>query len=125
MLHLKNYLLGALLWGGCVLPGYGQGRDTAFAVHKLFVQRRHGSDALLATAGEMVSSTTVAGSVTGLMVGAAPAAVGFSKAYRFSTEREAAIVSSYANGWPIPADVRQKLRRKHFHRTKKDVLLGR
>ena len=107
------------------MPGYGQGRDTAFAVHKLFVQRRHGSDALLASAGEMAASTTMAGAVSGLVVGAAPAAVGLSQSARFSTEREAAILSSYANGWPIPADIRHKLRRKHFHRTRKDVLLGR
>ena len=125
MSKIKICLLSALAWGGLALPGYGQGRDTAFAVHKLFVQRRHGSDALLATAGEMAASTTVAGAVSGLVVGAAPAAVGFSQANRFSAGREAAILSSYANGWPIPADVRRKLRRKHFHRTNKDVLLGR
>lgn len=117
-----------LVLGVCsigVLPGYGQGRDTAFAVHKLFLQRRHGSDALLATAGEMASSTTVTGAVSGLVAGTAPAAIGLTQAARFSAEREAAILSSYANGWPIPADVRRKLRRKHFHRTTKDVLLGR
>ena len=78
MSKIKICLLSALAWGGLALPGYGQGRDTAFAVHKLFVQRRHGSDALLATAGEMAASTTVAGAVSGLVVGAAPAAVGFS-----------------------------------------------
>ncbi|MDO7853289.1 hypothetical protein Q4S41_16910 [Hymenobacter sp. CA1UV-4] len=122
---MKIWLLGTVLWGGVGLPGYGQGRDTAFAVHKLFVQRRHGSDGLLAAAGEMVSSSTVAGAVSGLAVGAAPAAVGLSQANRYSAAREAAILSSYANGWPIPADVRRKLRRKHFHRTKADVLLGR
>ncbi len=108
-----------------MLPAYGQGRDTAFAVHKLFVQRRRGSDALLATAGEMAGSATVAGAVSGLVAGAAPAAVGFSQASRFSAEREVAILRNYAGGWPIPADVRRKLRRKHFHRTRQDVLLGR
>ncbi|MBO2008911.1 hypothetical protein [Hymenobacter negativus] len=122
---MKSWVLSAVAWGCFALSSYGQGRDTAFAVHKLFVQRRRGSDALLATAGEMAGSTTVAGAVSGLVAGAAPAAVGFSRAARFSTEREAAILSSYANGWPIPADVRRKLRRKHFHRTRQDVLMGR
>jgi len=125
MSKMKYWVLSALLGSSFTLPGYGQGRDTAFAVHKLFVQRRHGSDALLATAGEMAASTTAAGVVSGLVAGAAPAAVGFSQATRFSAEREAAILSSYASGWPIPADVRRKLRRKHFHRTRQDVLLGR
>ena len=108
MSNLKFWLFSVLAWGGLALPGYGQGRDTAFAVHKLFLQRRHGSDAWLATAGEMVASTTVAGVASGLVLGAAPAAVGFSQANRFSAAREAAILSSYANGWPIPADVRKK-----------------
>ena len=124
MSDMKRCLLSALAWGIFMLPAYGQGRDTAFAVHKLFVQRRRGADALLATAGEMAASTTVSGTVSGLVVGAAPAAVGFSKAARYSAQREADILSSYANGWAIPADVRRKLRRKHFHRTVMDIRLG-
>lgn len=118
---MKNWLFGLLIWGGAALPSHGQGRDTAFAVHKLFVQRRHGADALLATAGGMAGSTTVTGAVSGLVAGAAPAAVGFAKSARYSAQREADILSSYANGWPIPADVRRKLRRKHFHRTTNDL----
>ena len=122
---MKIWIFVVLAWGGIALPGYGQGRDTAFAVHKLFMQRRHGADALLATAGEMAASTTVSGAVTGLVAGAAPAAIGLSKSARYSAQREANILSSYANGWPIPADVRRKLRRKHFHRTVNDVMMGR
>ena len=118
---MKNWLFGMLMWGGAALPGHGQGRDTAFAVHKLFVQRRHGADALLATAGGLAGSATVAGAVSDLVVGAAPAAVGFARSARYGAQREAAILSNYANGWPIPADVRRKLRRKHFHRTAHDL----
>jgi hypothetical protein len=114
-----------LLVLGFAGAGHAQGRDTAFAVHKLFVQRRHGGDALLATGAEMAASTTVAGALGGLVAGAVPAAVGFSQAARYSAARENAILSNYANGWPIPADVRRKLRRKHFHRTAKDVGPGR
>ncbi|MFC6223464.1 hypothetical protein ACFP2F_09445 [Hymenobacter artigasi] len=125
MLNIKFLMLSVLVWGGIALPVHGQGRDTAFAVHKLFVQRRHGADALLAAAGEMAASTTVSGAVSGLVAGAAPAAVGLVKSARYSTQREANILNSYANGWPIPADVRRKLRRKHFHRTVKDVMPGR
>ncbi|WP_310391442.1 hypothetical protein [Hymenobacter sp.] len=118
---MKNWLFGVLMWGGAVLPGYGQGRDTAFAVHKLFVQRRRGADGLLTSGATMASSTTVEGAVSGMVAGAVPAAVGLGKAVRYSAQREADILSSFANGWPIPADVRRKLRRKHFHRTAKDL----
>ena len=118
-------LLSALAWGSAAFAAHGQGRDTAFAVHKLFVQRRHGADALLATVGEMVSTTTVAGAVGGLVAGAAPAALGLGKSARYSAQREASILSSYANGWPLPADVRRKLRPRHFRRTASDVRPGR
>ena len=100
-------------------PLFGQGRDTAFAVRKLFRQRRHGGEALASTGPLNVSSP---GDVAAaLVMGAVPTAVGLRQAARFSAQREAAILTSYANGWPIPADIRRKLRRKHFHRTSADL----
>jgi len=48
-------------------------------------------------------------------------AVGFLQAQRFSVEREASIIKRYNEGWSIPADIRRKLRRKHFHRTATDI----
>jgi hypothetical protein len=59
--------------------------------------------------------------ISGLVVGAVPSLIGLRQANRFSAEREADILSAYAEGRPIPADVRRRLRRKHFHRTKEDV----
>jgi hypothetical protein len=102
--------------------GLAQGHDTAFAVHKLFVQKRGrgertaGAGASLATEAE-----TLRGAITGSLVGAAPVALGLSQAGRYSSEREQDILSGYASGIPIPADIRRALRRKYFHRTAQDV----
>jgi hypothetical protein len=105
--------------------GLAQGRDTAFAVHKLFMEKRGrgertaGAGASLATEAE-----TLRGIITGSLVGAAPVALGLNQAGRYSSEREQDILSSYASGTPIPADVRRALRRKYFHRTAQDVTIG-
>jgi hypothetical protein len=111
-----------LLFIFSTLASQGQGRDTAFAVHKLFVQKRHGGESTAASGADLVTSAaTLNGAVAGAMVGAVPALLGLRQAERYSAYREQVILSRYANGWPIPADVRQKLRRKHFHRTKQDI----
>jgi hypothetical protein len=55
--------------------------------------------------------------------GGVPIVVGFLQYERFSVEREAAIIKSYNEGWPIPPDIRRKLRRKHFRRTARDLKL--
>jgi hypothetical protein len=105
--------------------GLAQGRDTAFAVHKLFVQKRgHGERTAGAGASLATEAETLRGAITGGLVGAAPIVLGLSQAGRYSTEREQTILSSYAAGAPIPADVRRALRRKYFHRTAQDVAGG-
>ena len=102
--------------------GWAQGRDTAFAVHKLFVHHRGGGEALAASGASMVAgSTTAAGAAAGVLVGAAPVALGLTRAARYSAQREAEILQLYANGWPIPADVWRRLRPKCFHRTVRDL----
>jgi hypothetical protein len=118
-------LLMAALLLAAPCAGLAQGRDTAFAVHKLFVQKRGrgertaGAGASLATEAE-----TLRGAIAGSLVGAAPVALGLNQAGRYSSEREQDILSRYAAGAPIPADVRRALRRKYFHRTAQDVASG-
>lgn len=70
----------------------------------------------------MASSTSQQDAASGVIAGAAPAVVGVLRGERYSARREAEILGLYAQGWPIPPDVRRKLRPKHFRRTKEDVL---
>ena len=135
---MKNYVLLGLLLAGA-LPGLGQGRDTAFAVRKLFRQKRGSGEALAATglsaaAAESIggrsvsvpttSPTTYGTAAYAAVFGGVPFVLGTRQAARFSPEREAGILKSYAEGWPLPPDIRRLLRRKHFHRTPNDVGLN-
>ncbi len=105
-----------------VQPSAAQGRDTAFAVHKLFLQKRqHGQDAAAGGTSMVTEASTLPGTINGLIIGVAPAMLGLRKAARYSTQREQEILTAYASGTPLPADVRRQLRRKHFHRTAKDI----
>lgn len=116
----KLLIMVALLSGAC--PGFAQGRDTVFAVHKLFAQKRGDGERTAATGASLVTGAeTLRGAITGSMVGAAPTVLGLRQAQQYSTLREQEILSQYAAGTPVPADVRRKLRRKYFHRTTKDV----
>ncbi|WP_052732265.1 hypothetical protein [Hymenobacter terrenus] len=129
---MQKYLLSCLLVG-LALPGFGQGRDTAFAVHKLFREKRAAGNGFLAAGA---TATTVAGSQyaqeasspptaqetrQNAVAGAAFAGAGMLKAGRYSTENEAYILKRYSEGWSIPPDIRRKLRRKHFHRSARDM----
>jgi len=124
---MKKTILSLCLLTATGLPAFCQ-RDTAFAVQKLFRQKRGGGEGIAATgaavtAGEMARPRPQASNLAAAaMMGAVPAVLGLSKAQRYSPQREANILASYAAGWPIPVDVRRKLRRKHFHRTTKDLL---
>ncbi len=126
---MKNILLLCLLLSN-VLPGISQGRDTAFAVHKLFQQRRVRGIGLAATGATTATEESIgwraigsaSENVTAAAVkGGIPLVVGLVQVHRFSFEREQAILQRYAEGWSIPPDIRRKLRRKHFHRTSRDL----
>ena len=117
----KLLLMAALLLAA---PGasWAQGRDTAFAVHKLFVQKRgRGERTAGAGASLATEAATLRGAITGGLAGAAPVVLGLRQAGRYNAEREQDILSRYAAGTPVPADIRHALRRKHFHRTAQDV----
>ncbi|MBO2009318.1 hypothetical protein J4E00_09670 [Siccationidurans soli] len=47
--------------------------------------------------------------------------VGMLKSGYYSAENEADVLKLYTEGWGLPPDIRRKLRRKHFHRTAKDL----
>ena len=129
-----QFLSCALLFGalGLAVPTFGQGRDTVFAVQKLFREKRGAAAGYSAAAASTVAPARYAaqrpdGRPTAqetrqdLLAGATFGAVGLVKSERYSAGREAAIIEGYALGNPIPADIRRKLRRKHFHRTAKDL----
>ncbi|OGX86810.1 hypothetical protein [Hymenobacter glacialis] len=128
---MKKYW-GIFLLMSLALPAFSQGRDTVFAVRKLFYQKRGRGNGWLAAADSAASTTGYVqqsasrfvnvdkkpdylGSTVFLLVGAA-------RASEFSAENEAAIVRHYRAGGSIPPGIRRKLKRKHFHRTAQDVM---
>ena len=131
----KPFLLSMLATFAVVLsaaaPVFGQGRDTVFAVHKLFREKRAGGTGYADAAAGAVSPARYAERPNGrptaqearqnALAAAAFGTVGMLKTERYSASREAAIIEGYGLGNPIPADIRRKLRRKHFHRTAKDL----
>jgi hypothetical protein len=111
-------------------PGFSQGRDTVLAVHKLFAQKRGSGATWVATGAEAAYDESLGWrsirskkeNMTAATVdGGVPMVLGALQLVRFSPEREAAVVKSYQEGWSIPADIRRKLRRKHFRLTARDL----
>ena len=133
-LFLLSMLASFALMLSAAAPALGQGRDTAFAVHKLFRAKRAGGTGYSDAATGAVSPTRYAERPNGrptaqearqnALAAAAFGTVGMLKAERYSASREAAIIEGYGLGNPIPADIRRKLRRKHFHRTAKDLSIA-
>ncbi|MCC3152427.1 hypothetical protein Q3A66_05920 [Hymenobacter sp. BT770] len=124
-------LVGGLLLGSS-LPAFCQGRDTVFAVHKLFRAKRSSAKGLQA-AKDSVASTALYAERMGRPRTAqearqdALASTGFAiasvlKAGDYSAENEAAIIQRYQAGGSIPPAIRRKLKRKHFHRTSRDIV---
>lgn len=122
---MTKLLLMAALLLAAPCAGRAQGRDTAFAVHKLFLQKRaKGLHTASNGAGFATEAATLRGAITGSLVGAAPIVLGLRQASRYYIEHEQDILIRYAAGTPIPADVRHAPRRKYFHRTSQDVASG-
>ena len=110
------------------------GRDTVFAVHKLFREKRASGNGLLAAGDSAASNTKYVqqSANRSARVEKRPDALGSAaffgagvlKTSRYSVENETSVLKLYAEGWGLPPDIRRKLRRKHFHRTSRDVLSG-
>ncbi|MDB5236372.1 MAG: hypothetical protein JWR44_3365 [Hymenobacter sp.] len=97
-------------------------RDSAYAVHKLFRQQRQRAISGIGFGGAGLAGMAfngVHGEIGMLgftaLVALLPAAIGVRQLKRYSEGRENLIVQEYEHGWPMPADVRKRLRRKHFH----------
>ena len=113
------------------LPGFGQGRDTVFAVHKLFREKRAAGEGLQAGATRQASNARYLqrhGTLPPPQQAREDAlgntvftTAGMFKASRYSVENEAETLKLYGEGWGLPPDIRRKLRRKYFHRTAQDL----
>jgi hypothetical protein len=123
-------LVVALYCMSFALPVCGQGRDTLLAIHKLFKERRRSANAWTAAGLQTVYEESVgwrairpvSENVTSATVyGGTPLVIGILQGQRFSAEREAAIISYYQQGGGVPVDIRRRLRRRHFHRTARDM----
>ncbi|MBF9140079.1 hypothetical protein [Hymenobacter properus] len=131
-MNKKFLLLGALLLG-VVLPGLGQRRDTVFAVHKLFREKRAAARGLQSAGSRETTDANYLGhspptaqeARQDALGNTAFTTVGMMKAAYYSPENEAMVLQRYNEGSGLPPDIRRKLRRKHFHRTAEDVTLGR
>jgi|GEM_PF-2069903 len=132
---MKKLLLSLLLLPA--LTTLGQGRDTVFAVHKLFAQKRGSANGYSAASRSARSTekyearqsqggpaATSQERHQDVLAGAAFGTVGVLKGSPYSPEREAEVLSLYAQGFGLPPELRRKLRRKHFHRTAQDVRAG-
>ena len=121
--------IGGLLLAALPLPGAAQTTpppprpvlDTAAAVHRLFRQHRRSAEVNLAF-GAIGLVSLVSGSAHGqsglldpnALYGLGFAGLGLRQVFRYSEGRESFIVQQYAQGWPLPAEVRRRLRPKHF-----------
>ena len=95
--------------------------DSAAAVHRLFKQHRRSAETDLAfgavgLVGLVYGSTHGQPDLLGpnALIGLVSTALGLRQAFRYGEGRESFIVRQYEQGWPLPADVRRRLRPKHF-----------
>ena len=127
---MKKYFLMTVLLSGA-LPAFSQGRDTAFAVRKLFREKR-GSARSLQSFRDSTASKALAAERAGrprtaqenrqdALANTAFTMAGLLKASDYSPENEEAVLRHYRAGGAIPPNIRRKLKRKHFHRTADDV----
>lgn len=132
LFYLMRFIgfIGGLLLTALPLPGAAQTtppplprpvRDSAFAVHQLFKKDRHSAEGALGTGaasivGMISSSARGEYALVGVnaLVTVVSTAVGLRQAFRFGSDREQLIVRQYEQGWPLPGDVRRRLRAKHF-----------
>ena len=99
--------------------------DSAAAVHRLFKKHRRSAEGDLAfgaagLVGLVFSATHGQPDLLGpnALIGLVSTVLGLRQAIRYSEGRESFIVQQYEQGWPLPADVRRRLRAKHFRAAK-------
>ena len=96
-------------------------RDSAFAVHQLFKKHRHAAEGALGTGaasivGMLSSSSRGERELVGVnaLVTVVSTVVGLRQALRYGSDRELLIVRQYEQGWPLPPEVRRRLKSKYF-----------
>ena len=96
-------------------------RDSAFAVHQLFKKHRHSAEGALGTGaasivGMVTSSARGEYELVGVnaLVTVVATVLGLRQALRYGPDREQFIIRQYEQGWPLPPQVRRRLRAKHF-----------
>ena len=97
-------------------------RDSAFAVHQLFKKHRHAAEGALGTGaasivGVLTSSARGEQALVGVnaLITVLTTAVGLRQALRYGADREQLIVRQYEQGWPLPPEIRRRLKPKYFH----------
>ncbi|ALD21725.1 hypothetical protein AM218_11530 [Hymenobacter sp. DG25A] len=71
--------------------------------------------AAAASSSNSIDSPTTGSTVTGIaLFGGVPAGIGIGKLVRFSTTREAEILSAFEQGKTLPKYVSSRLKRKYF-----------
>lgn len=106
-------------------------RDSAFAVHQLLKKHRHSAEGALGTGaasmvGMMSSSARGEYDLMGVnaLMTVVSTVVGLRLAFRYGSDREQLIVRQYEQGWPLPGDVRRRLRAKHFRAMNQTAVVG-
>lgn len=96
-------------------------RDSAYAVHNLFRQRRNNGlgaagYGFAGLAGTVFAATRGQGSIASFLTfnTLASTVVAVRQYNRYSESREAGVVQRYEQGWPLPTDIRRRLRAKYF-----------
>ncbi|MBF9140080.1 hypothetical protein [Hymenobacter properus] len=97
-------------------------RDSAYAVHNLFRDRRQralkgGSLGLAGLAGAGLAAAYKQPGLSGglLLLCIGTTALDLRQLSRYSESRETLVATRYEQGWPLPPDVRRRLKAKYFH----------
>jgi hypothetical protein len=100
-------------------------RDSAYAARNLFRERRQkalqgGSFGLAGISGAVFTAINRQPALSGgiLLVTSFFTVLDVRQLRRYSESREESIVRRYEEGWPLPADIRHRLKAKHFHALK-------
>jgi hypothetical protein len=127
---LLRCLLFYLLLPTCLVqaqdaPATRPMRDSAYAVHNLFRDRRHralegGSLGLSGLAGAGLAAANNQPGLSGglLLLCVGTTALDLRQMSRYSETRETLVTTRYEQGWPLPPDVRRRLKAKYFHALK-------
>lgn len=126
---LFRFLLGGLLLPSLVraqdAPAPPPVRDSAYAVHNLFRDRRHralegGSVGLSGLVGAGMAAANKQPGVSGgiVLITCFFTVLDLRHLSRYSESREALVATRYEQGWSLPPDVRRRLKTKYFHALK-------